>query len=143
MKCTTEWHGPDGMLMVSKTGTGHVVAMDGSLESGGNNLAASPMELLLSGASGCSSFDIISILKRSRENIQRCQVNVSAERRDEHPRIFSKIHFEFIISGRDLKTATVERAVHLSLDKYCSAIAILSQSAEVTHSIAIHDTAND
>lgn len=137
MECTLDWQGPDGMLFISRTGSGHVLAMDGAPDGGGHNLAARPMETVLTGAGGCTAYDVVLILKRGRHAITGCQVKISAERADTEPKVFTKIHFVFRVTGKDLPPAAVERAVELSHTKYCSAIAMLEKTAEITHSIEI------
>lgn len=137
MQCTIDWQGADSMLFISKTGSGHILAMDGAPEGGGQNLAARPMETVLTGAGGCAAYDVVLILKRGRHEITACKLNLSAERADQEPKIFTKIHFEFIVSGKNLSAQAVERAVSLSHDKYCSAIAMLEKAAEITHSVKI------
>lgn len=137
MECTLDWQGPDGMLFISRTGSGHVLAMDGAPEGGGQNLAARPMETVLTGAGGCAAYDVVLILKRGRHAITGCQVKLSAERADTEPKVFTKIHFAFRVTGKNLSAAAVERAVELSHTKYCSAVAMLEKTAEITHSIEI------
>lgn len=137
MQCTVEWNGPDGMLFASKTGSGHIVTMDGAPEGGGHNLAPRPMELILSGAGGCAAYDVVLILKRGRHEIQRCTVEINSERADSDPKVFTKIHFAFKVRGHALPEKVVERAVNLSHDKYCSAVAMLNKTAEITHSIEV------
>ena len=139
MECTIDWGGPEGMLFVARTGSGHVTAMDGAPEGGGNNLAPRPMEMLLAGAGGCAAYDVVLILKRGRHDIRDCQVKLQAERADTDPKVFTKIHFEFTVTGLGLPPAAVERAVKLSHEKYCSASAILGKTAELTHSVRIVD----
>lgn len=131
MECTVRWH--DGMSFIAETGSGHLVAMDGAPEAGGRNLAPRPMELLLAGAGGCSSYDVISILRKARQEITGCQVRISAERANEDPKVFTQINMHFIVSGRGLKPETVERAVKLSAEKYCSASIMLGKTAAMTH----------
>lgn len=137
MECTIDWQGPEGMLFITRTGSGHVLAMDGAPDGGGHNLAARPMETVLAGAGGCSAYDVVLILKRGRHAVTGCQVVLTAERADTDPKVFTKIHFLFRLTGRDLPPAAVERAVDLSHSKYCSAIAMLEKSAEITHSVEI------
>ena len=137
MECTIDWGGKDGMLFVARTGSGHVTAMDGAPEGGGNNLAPRPMEMLLTGAGGCAAYDVVLILKRGRHAITGCQVKLTAERADTDPKVFTKIHFTFVVTGKDLPQAAVERAVQLSHDKYCSASAMLGKTAEITRSVDI------
>lgn len=137
MQCTIDWQGEDSMLFIAKTGSGHVLAMDGAPEGGGQNLAARPMETVLTGAGGCAAYDVVLILKRGRHAITGCKLNLTSERADKEPKVFTKIHFEFLVSGKDLPLAAVERAVSLSHEKYCSAIAMLEKTAEITHSVKI------
>lgn len=139
MQCTVEWNGPDGMVFVSKTGSGHIVAMDGAPEGGGNNLAPRPMELMLSGAAACTAYDVVLILQRGRHQILRCSVNISSERAETDPKVFTKIHMHFTLTGHQLPANAVERAVKLSHDKYCSAIAMLEKTAVITHDITIKE----
>ena len=137
MQCTVEWNGPEGMLFVSKTGSGHVVAMDGAPDGGGNNLAPRPMEMILSGTGACSAYDVVLILKRGRQDVRRCTVEINSERAEAEPKVFTKINMHFVVSGKNLTEQVVERAVNLSHDKYCSAIAMLNKTAEITHSFEI------
>ena len=139
MQCTVQWNGPEGMLFVTKTGSGHIVAMDGAPEGGGNNLAPRPMELMLTGAGGCSAYDVVLILKRSRQEVLQCTVDITAERADTDPKVFTNIHFHFKVGGKQLKPETVERAVKLSHDKYCSAIAMLEKTATFSHEITVFE----
>ncbi len=135
MECTVRWH--EGMSFIAQTGSGHLVPMDGAPEAGGHNWAARPMELLLAGAGGCTSFDVISILKKSRQDIRACEVKLTAERANEDPKIFTQIHLHFVVTGRGLKPEAVERAVKLSAEKYCSASIMLGKTAEMKHSFEI------
>ena len=137
MQCTVEWNGPEGMLFVSKTGSGHVVAMDGAPDGGGHNLAPRPMEMILSGTGACSAYDVVLILKRGRQDVRRCTVEINSERAETEPKVFTKINMHFVVSGKNLTEQVVERAVNLSQDKYCSAIAMLNKTAEITHSFEI------
>src|SRR5690554_5001325 len=132
MECTIDWSGPEGMLFVARTGSGHVTAMDGAPDGGGNNLAPRPMEMMLTGAGGCAAYDVVLILKRGRHQITGCQTTLTAERAETDPKVFTKIHFAFTVSGVDLPQAAVERAVKLSHDKYCSATAMLAKTASIT-----------
>lgn len=132
MECTIDWGGPDGMVFVAKTGSGHIAAMDGAPEGGGHNLAPRPMEMLLAGAGGCAAYDVVLILKRGRHQVNGCQVSIKAERADTEPKVFTKIEMLFTVTGKQLPEAAVERAVALSHEKYCSATAMLSKTAEVT-----------
>jgi len=137
VQCTVNWGGPQGMLFVAQTGSGHVAVMDGAPEGGGNNLAPRPMELLLAGAGGCAAYDVVLILKRGRHAVQGCSVELRAERADTDPKVFTRIEFAFTVTGKSLPEAAVRRAVQLSHDKYCSASAMLGKTAELTHSVTI------
>src|SRR5690554_4050270 len=137
MQCTIDWGGPEGMLFVARTGSGHVTAMDGAPEGGGNNLAPRPMEMMLAGAGGCAAYDVVLILKRGRHEVTGCQVELDAQRAETDPKVFTRIHFAFTVTGRNLPEAAVERAVRLSHEKYCSASAMLGKTAEITHSIHV------
>lgn len=131
MECKVRWF--DGMSFVAETGSGHLVAMDGAPEAGGRNLGPRPMEMLLAGAGGCTSFDVVMILKRGRQEITDCVVEIKAERAETDPKVFTKIHMHFVVTGRNLKPEAVERAIKLSAEKYCSATIMLGKTAEVTH----------
>lgn len=139
MECTIDWGGPEGMLFVARTGSGHVTAMDGAPEGGGHNLAPRPMEMMLTGAGGCAAYDVVLILKRGRHAVTGCQVKLKAERAEADPKVFTKIHFDFTVTGAALPQAAVERAVKLSHEKYCSASAMLAKTADITHSVTIHE----
>lgn len=132
MECTVRWH--DGMSFIAESGSGHLVAMDGAPEAGGRNLAPRPMELLLAGAGGCTSFDVIMILKRGRQDVVDCSVKITAERATEDPKVFTRIGMHFVLTGRGLKAEAVERAIKLSAEKYCSASIMLGKTAEMHHS---------
>ncbi|VVD99654.1 peroxiredoxin [Pandoraea horticolens] len=137
MECKVSWMGQEGMAFVAQTGSGHIVAMDGAPEGGGHNQAPRPMEMLLVGTGGCTAYDVVLILKKSRAEVKGCSVALKAERASEDPKVFTKIHFHFTVTGRNLNPATVERAVTLSHDKYCSASIMLAKTAELTHSVEI------
>lgn len=139
MQCTVQWGGPQGMLFIGKTGSGHISAMDGAPDGGGHNLAPRPMEMVLLGTGGCTAYDVVLILKRGRHAVTSCDVTLSAERAEQDPKVFTKIHFAFTVSGQGLSQAVVERAVKLSHDKYCSASAMLAHTAEMTWSVEIID----
>lgn len=139
MECTVRWTGPSGMTFLAETGSGHALAMDGALEGGGRNLAPRPMEVMLAGAGGCTAYDVVVILRKSRQNVRGCDVKLQAERADSDPKVFTKIHFHFTVRGRDMKENLVERAIKLSHDKYCSASIMLEKTAEITHSFEIVD----
>lgn len=137
MECTIDWGGPQGMLFVARTGSGHITTMDGAPEGGGNNLAPRPMELMLAGAGGCAAYDVVLILKRGRHSVTDCQVKLTAERADSDPKVFTAINFDFIVTGKNLPASAVERAVQLSHDKYCSGSAMLGKTATITHTVQI------
>ncbi len=139
MECTVTWS--DGMSFIAETGSGHLVAMDGAPEAGGRNLAPRPMELLLAGTGGCTAFDVVLILKRGRHDIRGCKVKLVAERAESDPKIFTRIAFHYEVEGKGLRPEAVERAVHLSAEKYCSASIMLAASAEITHHWTIVETA--
>ena len=131
MKCRIKWL--DHMSFVGESGSGHSVVMDSAPEVGGRNLGVRPMEMLLLGLGGCTSFDVVSILHKSRQKISDCEVEVEAERADSVPKVFTRIHLHFIVSGRELDEAKVGKAISLSADKYCSASRILEKTAAITH----------
>jgi putative redox protein len=138
MECTIRWSG-EGMSFIAETGSGHLVAMDGSPEGGGRNLAPRPMEMLLLGTGGCTAYDVVLILKRGRHDVRGCEVRLVAERAATDPKVFTRIAFRFIVRGRGLKRETVERAVQLSHDKYCSASAMLAKSASIETVVELID----
>lgn len=139
MECTIDWGGPEGMLFVARTGSGHVVAMDGAPEGGGHNLAPRPMEMLLLGTGGCAAYDVVLILKRGRHDVQDCQIQMKAERAATDPKVFTQVHFHFVVTGKNLPEAAVERAIKLSHEKYCSASAMLAHTATITHSFEVQE----
>ena len=141
MEVKIDWGGPDGMLFIGKTGTGHIAAMDGAPEGGGHNLAPRPMEMVLVGTGGCTAYDVVLILKRGRHQVTGCSVVLQAERADVDPKVFTKINFAFTVTGRNLTRAAVERAISLSHEKYCSASAMLAHSAAITWTAEIIDDA--
>lgn len=138
MECTVRWH--DGMSFVAETGSGHIIAMDGPPDAGGRNLAPRPMETVLAGTGGCTAFDVVMILKRSRQEVSDCEVRLTAERAETDPKVFVKIHMHFVVSGRNLKPERVEQAIKLSAEKYCSASIMLSKTAEISHSWEISES---
>lgn len=135
MKACVKW--VEQVTFLGESGSGHAVVMDGSPESGGRNLGPRPMEMLLLGAGGCTSFDVISILKKSRQAVSDCHVELEAERAETDPKVFTKIHMHFVVKGRDIKPDVVERAIRLSAEKYCSASIMLGQMAVITHDFEI------
>ncbi|WP_338845824.1 OsmC family protein [Massilia sp. W12] len=143
MECTVRWMGQSGMSFIAETGSGHMLTMDGAPDGGGRNLAARPMELLLSGAGGCTAYDVVLILKRGRHDVRGCDVSLKAERAEQDPKVFTAIHFHFTVRGRNLPQTAVERAINLSHEKYCSASIMLEKSAKITHSFEIIDDLAD
>lgn len=125
------------MSFVGESGSGHSIVMDGAPESGGRNLAARPMEMVLMGMGGCTAFDVVAILKKARQPISDCIVELSAERAEDIPKIFTKIHVHYLVKGRGLSEKQVEKAVNLTADKYCSVSIMLAKSAEITHDFEI------
>jgi putative redox protein len=135
MQATIKW--VDGVMFVGETGSGHALVIDGPPDHGGRNMGMRPMELILLGVGSCSSFDVVQILQKGRNDVTACVAEVTAERVDAIPSVFSKIHLHFIVSGHDLKPAAVERAVKLSAEKYCSASIMLSKAVEITHDFEV------
>lgn len=135
MKTRVKWI--EDVCFMGETGSGHAVIMDGAPDIGGRNLGPRPMEMLLLGAGGCTSVDVMMILKKSRQDVTACEVELEAERADDHPKVFTKIHFHFIVKGRGLKAEVVERAIKLSAEKYCSATIILGHTATISHDFEI------
>lgn len=135
MKARVKWL--DNMSFVGESGSGHSVVMDGPPALGGRNLGVRPMEMLLLGLGGCSSFDVLLILQKSRQQVTDCEVEIAAERADKEPKVFVRIHLHFIVKGHGLAEEKVERAIKLSAEKYCSASIMLAKTAEVTHDFEI------
>lgn len=138
MQARVKW--VENVCFLGESETGHALVMDGALESGGRNLGMRPMELLLIGMGGCTAFDVVTILKKSRQPITDCVAEISAERAETVPKVFTRIHVHFIVTGRGLAHAQVERAIKLSSEKYCSASLMLGKAAEVTHDFEIVET---
>lgn len=141
MECTVTWTGATGtrsnMGFVAETGSGHVLMMDGAPdaarpENGGANLAPRPMETLLAGTGGCTAYDVVLILKRGRHDVRGCSVKLSSERAETEPKVFTRIHMQFTVTGKGIPPAAVERAIELSHHKYCSASIMLGKTAEIT-----------
>jgi putative redox protein len=135
MKARVKW--VQDVMFVGESGSGHAVVMDGAPEAGGRNLGCRPMEMLLLGLGGCSAFDVVMILKRGRERVTDCVVEIDADRATEEPKVFTRIAMRYIITGTALDPKKAERAVNLSTEKYCSATAIMNQTAQITHSIEL------
>ncbi len=135
MKMRIKWN--DIVSFLGETENGHTVLMDGAPEVGGRNLGLRPMEMVLMGAGGCTASDVVMILKKSRQNIIDCIVEIEAERAMDDPKVFTHIHYHFILTGKNLKPQQVERAINLSAEKYCSASIMLGKTAEITHDFEI------
>lgn len=136
MQATVKW--VDGALFLGESGSGHAVVMDGPEDHGGRNMGLRPMEMLLLGLGGCANFDVMSILRKSRQNVTDCKVEVEAERADAIPAVFTKIHLKFVVAGQNLKENHVKKAVELSATKYCSASIMLEAAGvEISHSYEI------
>lgn len=137
MKTTVRWI--NNMMMVGESASGHAIVMDGPEDLGGQNLGVRPMEMLLLGMGGCTTVDVVSTLKKMRESVRDCRVEIGAERAQEHPKVFTKIHLHFIIEGTELNDKKVAKAVSLSADKYCSASIMLGKTATLTHDFEIRE----
>ena len=136
MECKVRWSG-EGMSFIAETGSNHLLTMDGAPEGGGRNLAPRPMEVVLSGTGGCTAYDVVVILKKSGQDVTGCEVTLTAERAATDPKVFTRIHMHWKVRGRGLKRNIVENAVRLTHEKYCSATAKLSKTAEVTRDLEI------
>ena len=135
MKARVKW--VEQVSFLGETESGHAVLMDGASAAGGRNLGPRPMEMLLLGAGGCTSFDVVSILKKSRQAISDCYVELEAERAETDPKVFTRIHMHFVVKGKDVKPEAVEKAIKLSAEKYCSASIMLGATAKVTHDFEV------
>ncbi len=135
MKCRIKWL--DHMSFVGESGSGHSVVMDGAPDAGGRNLGVRPMEMLLLGLGGCTAFDVVSILHKSRQQMVDCEVEIEAERAEDIPKVFTSIHLHFIVTGCDIDPDKVAKAIDLSADKYCSASRMLEKTATITHDLEI------
>jgi putative redox protein len=148
MECTVSWTGAtgarSGMGFVAETGSGHVLVMDGAPdaakpENGGQNLAPRPMETVLAGTGGCTAYDVVLILKRGRHDVRGCSVKLTSERAETDPKVFTKIHMHFTVTGRAIPASAVERAIAMSHEKYCSASIMLGQMAQITTGFELVD----
>ena len=135
MNISVNW--VDGMLMVGKSHSGHSITMDGPPEIGGDNLGVRPMEMLLLGVAGCTMIDVVTTLKKMRQELTHCETKVNAERADDHPKVFTDIHIQFLVKGHDLDPKKVEKAITLSAEKYCSASIMLGKTASISHDFEI------
>jgi putative redox protein len=146
MECTVSWTGGlntrSGMGFIAETGSGHTLVMDGAPdadkpENGGQNLAPRPLETVLAGTGGCTAYDVVLILKRGRHAVQGCTVKLTAERAETEPKVFTKIHMHFTVTGKSVPAAAVERAIAMSHEKYCSASIMLAKTADITTSFEV------
>ncbi len=149
MECIVSWGGPQAiagqgsaMSFIAQTGSGHTLVMDGAPdaakpENGGANLAPRPMETVLAGAGGCTAYDVVLILKRGRHDVRGCSVQLKADRAETDPKVFTRIQMHFVVTGKNLPPAAVERAVAMSHDKYCSATIMLGKTAEIVTSFEV------
>lgn len=135
MKARIKW--VEGVSFLGETESNHAVLMDGPPDAGGRNLGPRPMEMVLLGTGGCTAFDVVHILKRQRQDITDCVAEINAERAEKDPKVFTRIHIHFIVTGRNLKQEQVERAIKLSAEKYCSASIMMGKTAEITHDFEI------
>ncbi len=129
----------EGFVMVGESESGHAVVMDGPPEHGGRNLGIRPMELVLIGMGGCTQFDVLHILRKARQEVTDCTIELEAERAGEDPKVFTRIHVHYLVSGRQLNPQQVERAIRLSAEKYCSASIMLGATAKISHDYEIRD----
>ncbi len=137
MKAKIKWL--DGRAFVGESGSGHAVVMDGAPESGGRNIGVRPMEMLLLGLGGCTAFDVVMILEKGREKITSCEVELEAERADTEPKVFTHVKLIYKLKGKNLKPASVERAIKLSEEKYCSATAMFAKTARIEHEWSVEE----
>ena len=137
MKARIKWI--ENVSFVAESGSGHALVIDGAPEGGGRDLGPRPMEVVLMGTGGCTAYDVMHILRKSRAPVTDCVLEIDSERATEDPKVFTKIHFHFIVTGKGLKVAQVERAVHLSAEKYCSASIMLGKTAEITHDFEVRE----
>jgi putative redox protein len=132
MECTINWMPATGMAFAAETASGHLLMMDGAPDGGGRNLAPRPMETVLAGTGACTAYDVVLILQRGRHDVRGCQVKVTSERAATDPKVFTKIHMHFVVSGLGLSEAAVGRAIRMSHEKYCSASIMLGKTAEIS-----------
>ena len=137
MKARIKW--VEDVCFMGESGSGHAIVMDGAPEGGGRNLGMRPMETVLIGTGACTTYDVVHILKKSRADITDCTVSIDSERAPEDPKVFTRIHFHFVVTGKNLKAQQVARAIHLSAEKYCSASIMLAKTATITHDYEIKE----
>ena len=135
MNISVNW--VDGLLMVGKSDSGHTITMDGPPESGGENLGVRPMEMLLLGVAGCTMIDVVTTLKKMRQDLSHFETKINAERATDHPKVFTDIHIQFILKGQNLDEKKVDKAITLSAEKYCSASIMLGETATITHDFEV------
>jgi len=135
MNISVNW--VDGLLMVGKSDSGHTITMDGPPESGGENLGVRPMEMLLLGVAGCTMIDVVTTLKKMRQDLSHLETKINAERATDHPKVFTDIHIHFILKGQNLDEKKVDKAITLSAEKYCSASIMLGETATITHDFEV------
>ncbi len=138
MKARIKW--VEDVQFIAESGSGHSVVIDGPEDAGGHGTGIRPMELLLLGMGGCTSIDVIEILKKSQQDIRDCVVHIEAKRSEDMPKVFTGIHVRYTITGRAVKAKFVERAIQLSTEKYCSASIMMGKTAEITHDYEIIET---
>ncbi len=140
MKSRIKWI--ENVAFACESGSGHAIVADGAPDAGGRNLGPRPMELVLMGSGACSAFDVVEILRKGRQAITDCVVDIESERATTHPKVFTRIHFHFVVTGHRLDSAKVARAIELSASTYCSATAMLAKTASVTHDFEIRDASD-
>ena len=129
----------EGMTFVAESGSGHAIVVDAAPDVGGRDLGARPMELVLMGTGACSAIDVVHILRKARQSVTGCVVELDAERANEDPKVFTRIHLRYVVSGKALATAQVERAIKLSKEKYCSATIMLARAAEISYEFEVRE----
>jgi putative redox protein len=137
MKARIKWI--EDVAFVGESGSGHAIVLDGAADAGGRNLGVRPMEAVLIGMGTCAAYDVVTILRKGRNNLTDCEVHLEATRADEIPKVFTTVHMRFVVSGKELKDAAVNRAVSLSAEKYCSATAMIEKTAKVTFDYEVRD----
>jgi putative redox protein len=138
MKVRIKWI--ENVAFVAETESSHAIIMDGAPEGGGRNIGPRPMETMLAGTGGCTAYDVVAILRKARQDITDCVVDIEADRATEDPKVFTRIHLHFTIKGRNVRKEHVERAIHLSAEKYCSATIMLGKTAAISHDYEIVET---
>jgi putative redox protein len=137
MKARIKWI--ENVCFAGESESGHALIMDGAPDGGGRNLGPRPMETVLIGTGGCTAYDVVHILRKARAAVTDCVVEIDATRAPEDPKVFTRIHFHFVVTGKGLKPQQVERAIDLSAEKYCSASIMLAKTAEITHDFEVRE----